>query len=143
MKRNDSKTSDQKALDLSIPESTSGYHYDPQRACKRRVVAYSADEFKKLSKEEQRRVLRNRETAAASKARKRQKLQDLQQHAGELEANKQQLEAKLKSALQELQKARAGTTALLQKCECGSCKQLRTQLAQVAEATDAMKSVLA
>lgn len=139
MRQNASKTPTGRGSgpDLSLPDYD-GYHYDPERATKRRVIAYSPAEFKKLSKDEQRRVLRNRETAAASKARKRQRLQDLQDKAAELEADRKQLESKVQAAEQALQKARAGTATMLQGCGCEQCTELEGQLANIAAASAAM-----
>jgi hypothetical protein len=94
------------------------------------VLPYSSVEFKQLNKEKQRRVLRKRETAQMSKARKRAHLHDLQDKEAELKQQQGQLQQQL-AVLQVQVAATAATThALVKSCSCQACAHLQEQLQQ-------------
>lgn len=108
--------------------ATEVYCYDPERAANRRVLAYTSSEFSQLSKQKQRRVIRNRETAQASKAKKRARLQELQELEAKLQEQGEELQAQLVQLQQELQSTEAKTTVMLQGCRCTACQQLQQRL---------------
>jgi acyl carrier protein phosphodiesterase len=108
--------------------ATDSYAYDPERAANRRVLAYTNEEFEQLSKEKQQKVLRNRQTAQMSKARKRARLQDLQDNEAELQQHQQELQQQLAVLRDQVQAAAAATHALLQGCSCQACRGLQEQL---------------
>jgi hypothetical protein len=110
--------------------ATNSYAYDPERAANRRVLPYSSVEFKQLNKEKQRRVLRNRETAQMSKARKRAHLQDLQDKEAELKQQQGQLQQQLAVLQEQVAAAAARTHALVKGCSCRACAHLQEQLQQ-------------
>lgn len=108
-----------------IPVSTN-YVYDPNRG--RRTTAYSAKEMQRLSAAHRARLKRNRELAKASKERKKQRLQELQDHTTELEAVMPQLRAQLAAKQAALLQARAHTAGVLSACSCESCQHLQFKL---------------
>uniref|UniRef100_A0A383W3C8 BZIP domain-containing protein n=1 Tax=Tetradesmus obliquus TaxID=3088 RepID=A0A383W3C8_TETOB len=108
--------------------ATDHYAYDPERAANRRFLAYTSAEFEQLSEEKQRRVLRNRETAQMSKARKRARLQDLQDKEAELQQHQQKLQQQLAVLQAQLAAAAAVTHGMLQGCSCQACAGLQEQL---------------
>jgi uncharacterized protein YlxW (UPF0749 family) len=110
--------------------ATDNYAYDPERAANRRILAYTSAEFEQLSEEKQRRVLRNRETAQMSKARKRARLQDLQEQEAELQQHQSKLQQKLADLRAQVAAAAAETHGILQACCCQACAGLQEQLPQ-------------
>eukprot|EP00775_Hariotina_reticulata_P005165 gene5165-5403_t len=113
------------ARQAAVPTGTAtDYHYDPTKAANRRTTAYSSTEFRKLPKDQQQRVLRNRQTAAASKARKRQRLRDLQDLKASLQAEQNTITLKLDKRKKELERSQLKTFGLLRSCGCDACKNL-------------------
>jgi len=122
-----SRTTVRQASDVLTGTATD-YHYDPRKAANRRTTAYSSREFQKLPKDQQQRVLRNRQTAAASKARKRQRLQDLQDLEACLQAEQKAVTQELETMKGQLEMSESKTFGLLKSCGCDACSNLLRQL---------------
>jgi multidrug efflux pump subunit AcrA (membrane-fusion protein) len=114
--------------DDGSPRVDTGYTYDPSR---RRTQAYSSTEIQRLSASHRARLERNRELAKASKERKKQHMQLLQQNTAELTAAVGALRAQLAAKQAALLQARAGTHMLLGACGCEACGRVQAKLQQM------------